>query len=196
MLDRCSNPGFRARVGVAAAKSRRLVRAHAAQPLGSEAPPSTGARASARRDHDRSARRGARVQISAIKTDLARLSNDRCIARTRARVLTCAGRAVMRPPPPPPPDRDAARAAPAACTCRRVIVCTSRPRTCPPPHCACVHVPLPGGSCPRAGDPYCFFFFGPYRCTCRLIDRLVIFTRELAGGTRHISSSSGSTYET
>lgn len=103
MLDRCSNPGFRARVGVAAAKSRRLVRAHAAQPLGSEAPPSTGARASARRDHDRSARRGARVQISAIKTDLARLSNDRCIARTRARVLTCAGRAVMRPPPPPPP---------------------------------------------------------------------------------------------
>lgn len=103
MLDRCSNPGFRARVGVAAAKSRRLVRAHAAQSLGSEAPPSTGARASARRDHDRSARRGARVQISAIKTDLARLSNDRCIARTRARVLTCAGRAVMRPPPPPPP---------------------------------------------------------------------------------------------
>ncbi|KAF2931854.1 hypothetical protein DAI22_05g241650 [Oryza sativa Japonica Group] len=102
MLDRCSNPGFRARVGVAAAKSRRLVRAHAAQSLGSEAPPSTGARASARRDHDRSARRGARVQISAIKTDLARLSNDRCIARTRARVLTCAGRAVMRPPPPSP----------------------------------------------------------------------------------------------
>lgn len=97
MLDRCSNPGFRARVGVAAAKSRRLVRAHAAQSLGSEAPPSTGARASARRDHDRSARRGARVQISAIKTELARLSNDRCIARTRARVLTCAGRAVMRP---------------------------------------------------------------------------------------------------